>query len=183
MMEASDYLIYTEKEYEALPEDMRAELIDGQLYNMAAPSRLHQEILGNLYAAIYQHIKSKGGTCKVYPAPFAVKIREEWNTILEPDISVVCDPEKLTEKGCTGAPDWIIEITSPSTASRDYVRKLNLYMEAGVREYWIVDPLQQTIMVYSLTEASFAYHMYTFGDKIRSEVLSELQVDFRDIGN
>jgi Uma2 family endonuclease len=182
MMEASDYLIYTEKEYEALPEEMRAELIDGQLYNMAAPSRRHQEILGNLYAAIFQHIKSKGGTCKVYPAPFAVKIRKEWNTILEPDISVVCDQTKLTEKGCTGAPDWIIEITSPSTASRDYVRKLNLYMESGVREYWIVDPLQQTIMVYSLVEASFAYHMYTFGDKIRSEVLCELQIDFRDIG-
>ena len=97
---------YTEEDYYSLPEDVRAELIDGQLY---------------------------------YPAPFAVKpIEYDDKTIVEPDISVICDKNKLTDRGCTGAPDWIIEIISPSNSSHDYIRKLNLYADAGVREYWIV---------------------------------------------
>jgi len=139
---------YTEEDYYNLPENVRAELIGGQFYYMAAPSRMHQEILSALHAAIYNYIKSNGGSCKVYPAPFAVKISKEKDTIVEPDISVICAPDKLTDRGCTGAPDWIIEIISPGNPGHDYIRKLNLYMNSGVREYWIVNPMKSTVNVY-----------------------------------
>ena len=104
-----------------------------------------------MHICIGNYINSKGGSCKVYPAPFAVKLFEDDSKIIvEPDISVICDPNKLTDRGCTGAPDWIIEIVSPSNSSNDYIRKLNLYADAGVREYWIVDPISKKIFVYHL---------------------------------
>ena len=117
---------YTEDDYYNLPENVRAELIDGQFYYMAAPSRIHQKILNTVNNTIFNYIRSKGGSCEVYPAPFAVKLFNDRKTVVEPDISVICDPNKLTDQGCAGAPDWIIEIVSPSTSSHDYVRKLNL---------------------------------------------------------
>ena len=145
--------LYTENDYYNLPENVRAELIDGYLiYNQAAPSRIHQTILGELHTIINNYIKSKNGSCKVYPAPFSVQLREDRKTIVEPDISVICDRNKLTDRGCTGAPDWIIEIVSPSTSSHDYITKLNLYANAGVREYWIVDPAKQSVFVYYLEQ-------------------------------
>ena len=135
--------LYTEDDYYNLPENVRAELIEGNLiYNQAAPSRIHQTILMELSGTIRDYLKSKGGSCRVYPAPFAVKLRKDRKTIVEPDISVICDRNKLTDRGCTGAPDWIIEIVSPSNSSHDYILKLNLYADAGVREYWIVDPMK-----------------------------------------
>ena len=173
--------LYTEEDYYNLPENVRAELIDGHLiYNQAAPSRIHQTILGELYLVIGQYIKSKGGSCKVYPAPFAVKLKEDRNTIVEPDISIICDHNKLTEKGCVGAPDWIIEIVSPSTSSQDYVRKLNLYMDAEVREYWIVDPSKSSIFVYYLEKKNFKADAYTFHDKIKVNIYEELYIDFSE---
>ena len=144
--------IYTEIDYYTLPEDVRAELIDGQIYYQAAPSRIHQKILGKIHQKIANYIDLKAGLCEVYPSPFAVKLWEERTTIVEPDISVICDPNKLTERGCTGAPDWIIEIISPGNSSHDYVRKLNLYAGAGVREYWIVDPAKERTTVYRYEE-------------------------------
>ena len=115
---------YTEEDYYNLPEDVRAELIDGYLvYNQAAPSRMHQTILSELHTLINNFIKSKKGPCKVYPAPFAVKLKKDSETIVEPDISVICDRDKLTDRGCTGSPDWIIEIVSPSNSSYDYITK------------------------------------------------------------
>ena len=144
--------IYTEIDYYTLPEDVRAELIDGQIYYQAAPSRIHQKILGKIHQKIANYIDLKAGLCEVYPSPFAVKLWEERTTIVEPDISVICDPNKLTERGCTGAPDWIIEIISPGNSSHDYVRKLNLYAGAGVREYWIVDHAKERTTVYRYEE-------------------------------
>ena len=141
---------YTEDDYYNLPENVRAELIDGQFYYMAAPSRIHQKILNTVNNTIFNYIRSKGGSCEVYPAPFAVKLFNDRKTVVEPDISVICDPNKLTDQGCAGAPDWIIEIVSPSTSSHDYVRKLNLYLDAGVKEYWIVDPHNRKVLVYHL---------------------------------
>lgn len=173
---------YTEEEYYNLPEEIRAELIDGKIYNMAAPSREHQEILGNLYYTIRKYIDSQKGNCKVYPAPFAAKLFENDNkTVVEPDISVICDSRKLTDRGCTGAPDWIIEIISPSTAGRDYIRKLHLYANAGVREYWIVNPIQKSLYVYHLEETQFETMAYTFQDKVKTGIFPDLWIDFQEL--
>lgn len=174
--------IYTEEDYYNLPENVRAELIDGQIYYMAAPSRVHQRILGFLFIQIANYINSKDGSCEVYPAPFAVKLfSENDRNVVEPDISVICDPNKLTDRGCTGAPDWIIEIVSPSTSSHDYIRKLNLYADAGVKEYWIVDPAKKSIYVYHLEETKFQTAAYTFQNKIQADIFEDLWIDFKKI--
>lgn len=180
-MAISQKQIYTETDYYNLPEDIRAELIDGQFYYQAAPSRIHQKILNAVNNTIYNYIKAKGGSCEVYPSPFAVKLFNDRKTIVEPDISVICDRDKLTDKGCTGAPDWIIEIISPGNSSHDYIRKLNLYADAGVREYWIVDPITQTILVYNLEETHFQVGTHTFHDKIKANIYDDLWIDFSDI--
>lgn len=171
--------MYTENEYYHLPEDVRAELIDGYLvYNQAAPSRMHQTLLMELAGTIREYIKAKQGDCKVYPAPFAVKLRADRHTIVEPDISVICDRTKLTDRGCTGSPDWIIEIVSPGNSSYDYITKLNLYADAGVREYWIVDPSKESIMVYFLEKTDFKIDTYTFQDTIKVNIYDDFFIDF-----
>ncbi len=174
--------IYTEEDYYNLPENVRAELIDGQIYYMAAPSRIHQEILNFMNTEINIYLRSKKGPCKVYPAPFAVKLfSEDDRNVVEPDISVICDPNKLTDRGCTGAPDWIVEIVSPSNSSHDYIRKLNLYADAGVKEYWIVNPEKKTVLVYHLEETNFEVTTYTFQDKIKVNIYDELWIDFTEL--
>ena len=110
---------YTAANYWNQPEGQRAELIDGQLYAMAPPSRLHQQISGELFGTIRDYIKKNDGHCSIYAAPFAVNLDAEDKNWVEPDISVICDHSKLTDRGCSGAPDWIIEITSPSTQGQN----------------------------------------------------------------
>ena len=143
---------YTYADILSWDEDVRAEIIDGELYMMAPPSRIHQEISGALFAQIYNFLSDK--PCKVYHAPFGVRPLEQdgdtpnkVDTLVEPDIAVVCDQSKLDDRGCKGAPDLIIEILSPSTARHDRFVKLNLYNRAKVREYWIVDPFNYTVEV------------------------------------
>ena len=181
-MESAQSKTYTEEDYYNLPEDVRAELIDGQIYYMSAPNRIHQEILMFLSKMIANYIDSKKGTCKVYPAPFAVKLFENNDkTIVEPDISVICDPKKLTDRGCDGAPDWIIEIVSPGTASHDYIRKLNLYADAGVREYWIVDPREEKVLVYRLAEEEIKVEPHSFQEKVKAGIFEDLWIDFQEV--
>ena len=119
----------------SLPEGQRAELIDGVVYDMAPPNRLHQELVSELHYKITDYIKKNNGACKVFPSPFAVFLNADDKTYVEPDISVICDKSKLDDRGCVGAPDWIIEIASPSTKRTDYGVKLFKYRSAGVREY------------------------------------------------
>ncbi len=107
---------------------------------------------------------------------------EDDRNVVEPDISVICDPDKLTDQGCAGAPDWIVEIVSPSNSSHDYIRKLNLYADAGVREYWIVNPIKETIFVYHLEETKFEAAAYTFQDKIKVNIYDDLWIDFTELG-
>ncbi len=174
--------IYTEEDYYNLPENVRAELIDGQIYYMSAPSRIHQKILMFLSKTIANYIDSKDGSCEVYPVPFAVKLFEDDDkTVVEPDISVICDPNKLTDRGCTGAPDWIVEIVSPSTSSHDYIRKLNLYAKAGVKEYWIIDPRTEKVFVYHLDQADVNADSYTFQDKIKVNIYDDLWIGFAEL--
>lgn len=156
---------YTTEDIYALPEGQRAELIDGQLYMMAPPMRIHQELVSHFTKVIGQHIDSHRGDCKIYPAPFAVFLNADNKNYVEPDISVICDKNKLDDRGCNGAPDWIIEIVSPSTERTDYGIKLFKYRSAGVREYWIVNPRIRTVSVYDF-EYNEKTGQYSFDDSI-----------------
>lgn len=141
--------IYTIDDIYALPEGQRAELIDGQMYMMVPPYRVHQKLVNRFSQKITNFVDSKGGPCEVYPAPFAVFLTaDNTKNYVEPDISVICDKNKLTDKGCNGAPDWIIKIVSPSSQKMDYSLKNTLYSNTGVREYWIVDPEKQRTTIY-----------------------------------
>ena len=131
-----------------LPEHTRAELIDGRIFYFAAPSINHQRLVGDLYFKIRNHIEFMSGECKVYVSPVAVILSEDEQNYLEPDVIVVCDPAKLKEDGCHGAPDLVIEVTSKSTQKRDYGLKMAKYRSSGVKEYWVVDAQRQVIMVY-----------------------------------
>ena len=111
---------YTVEDIYALPDGQRAELIDGQIYDMAPPSYLHQKLVMELSATIRDYIKSHGGPCEVLPAPFAVFLNQDDHNYVEPDISVICDPNRINDRGCNGAPDFIIEIVSPSSQRMDY---------------------------------------------------------------
>ena len=152
----------------ALPDGERAELIDGRIYYMAPPSRKHQHIAGELFATIRNYIHSNSGSCQPYIAPFAVFLNADDRNYVEPDISVICNPNKLNDKGCVGAPDWIIEIVSPSSRRMDYFTKLFKYRTAGVREYWIVDPDKNRVTVYSFDSDSM--EEYTFTDNTPSGI-------------
>ena len=160
--------IYTIDDIYALPDGKRAELIDGKIYYMAPLGRTHQKISWKLHQAIANYIDRKGGKCEVYAAPFAVFLNKDDVNYIEPDISVICDLSKLDERGCHGAPDWIIEIVSPSSKSRDYMTKLFKYRTAGVREYWIVDPDKQMTMVYGFEQNTV--EQYNFGEDIPSGI-------------
>lgn len=124
----------------SLPDGKRAELIDGRIYDMAPPNRIHQKLINQFTKVLGHHIEKNNGSCEVYPAPFAVFLNKDDKTYVEPDISVICDKNKLDNRRCNGAPDFIIEIMSPSSRKMDYSTKNTLYSDAGVREYWIVDP-------------------------------------------
>lgn len=171
--------IYTIEDIYALPEGERAELIDGQLYMMAPPNRKHQAIARELFSSIDSYIKSKGGSCEPYFAPFAVFLNEDNGNYVEPDISVICDKSKLTDKGCSGAPDWIIEIVSPGSRRMDYFTKLFKYRTAGVREYWIVDPEKNRITVYNFESEDTGD--YTFADSVKAGIYDNLSIDFSKI--
>lgn len=170
---------YTTEDIYSLPEGRRAELIDGQIYYMAPPNRMHQKISGGLYAAIYSYIKQKNGACEVYSAPFAVFLKEDDKNYVEPDISVICDTSKLTEKGCAGAPDWVIEIVSPASIRMDYITKAYHYLNAGVREYWIVDPKKGSIILHNFEHDTM--EQYSFQDKVKVGIYEDLYIDFSDI--
>ncbi len=171
---------YTSEDYWSLPEGTRAELIDGKFYDMAPPSRIHQEISYQLSRIIGNYIAEKGGSCKVYPAPFAVNLDADDKNWVEPDISVICDPNKLTDRGCSGAPDLIIEIVSPSSSKMDYGKKNALYSEAGVREYWIVDPAKERVIVYRYEEDA-APTLYTFTQPITVGIYKDLSITIADL--
>lgn len=171
--------IYTIEDIYALPDGERAELIDGQIYYMAPPSRKHQKLSGEIFGIIREHIRSNHGACEVYTAPFAVYLDEHTNTYVEPDISVICDPKKLDDRGCTGAPDWIVEIVSPSSKQMDYYKKLFKYRTAGVREYWVVDPDKNLILVYNFEQGTS--EQYTLSDKVKAGIYENLVIDFRNI--
>jgi len=158
----ADALTWSESEH--------IEIIYGEAFMMSPPNRRHQEILSELLRQISTFLLDK--TCRVYPAPFAVRpfskmedAPEDEDTMLEPDITIVCDPDKLDDYGCKGAPDMVVEILSPSTRRYDLTVKYRLYQRSGVREYWIIDPAGKTVQVFRLEEGLYnASEVYTGGE-------------------
>ena len=169
---------FTTDYIDQLPEGARAELIDGVVYNLATPSRIHQKIVSLLTRIIGNHIADRKLPCDVYPAPFSVRLNENNTNHLEPDLSVICDKDKLTENGCEGAPDWIIEIVSPSSQRKDYFIKLNWYSWAGVRLYWIVDPQMQIVTVHDFEHETMK--QYRFTDSVPVAICGDFSIRLAD---
>lgn len=156
--------LYTIDDIYALPDGQRAELVDGKIYYMAPPNTRHQMLVMNISYQIKDYIERNHGECDVFPAPFAVFLSKNEKNYVEPDISVICDKEKITEKGCQGAPDWIIEIVSASSRKMDYYTKLFKYRTTEVREYWVVDPDKNTVTVYDFENENM--EEYSFGEDV-----------------
>ncbi len=170
---------YTFEDVDAFPDGVRAELIDGEMFIMQAPGESHQDILGELFWFIKSYLKRNNRQCKAYMGLGAFVKKDKYNYLI-PDISVVCDRDRLDPKGCQGSPDWVIEIVSPSTRKRDYERKLALYRETGTREYWIVDRKQDAVLVHRF-ERGGEVERYSFSGRIKVGIYDDLYIDFSEL--
>lgn len=180
---------WTYADYCSWPENERWELIDGVAYDMSpAPSREHQKLSRNLSLQIGGYLQGK--RCEMYVAPFDVRLPDNAGqddgaigTVVQPDIVVVCDPSKLDDRGCKGAPDLVIEILSPATAEHDLKDKFYLYQRVGVKEYWIVNQTDRTVMVFKLTDSGEYGRpdMYSSRDKVSVPLLGDLTVDLAGV--
>ena len=178
---------YTFADYLTWDEDDHIELIYGYPYMMSPPLRIHQKVSGALFRQLANYLDGK--KCEVYSAPFGVRLFEEEgdrpedvNTVVEPDLVVVCDPGKLDDYGCKGAPDLVIEILSPSTRRHDRLTKYNLYQRAGVREYWIVDPTDKSVQVFTLEDGRYAAKDFgAVGDKVKVNILEDCVIDLSEV--
>lgn len=170
---------YTWADIRALPEGVRAEIIDGEFFDMsAAPALLHQQVLRALNEAFQSHFK--GQVCEVYFAPVDVKLADD--SVVEPDLLVVCDPQQLQGTHVEGAPALVVEILSPSSSLHDRWRKMRLYARAGVAEYWIIDPVARMVEIYSLDGAGYRLHgSFGPGEKANSVQFSKLLVKVDDL--
>ncbi|MBR4780591.1 MAG: Uma2 family endonuclease [Lachnospiraceae bacterium] len=172
----------TLEDYLALPEGVRVELIDGVFYDMAAPLLIHQSISGCIFNKLFNYIHSNKGQCVPFIAPTDVQLDRDDKTVVEPDVLVVCDRDKL-KKGARvfGAPDFIVEVLSPSNMHHDMVRKLKKYKKAGVKEYWIIDPVELSILVYDFTKSDFPTE-YSFDDEVPVGIWDgKCKVNFKEI--
>ena len=170
--------LYTTEYIDSLPEGERAELIDGKLYMMAHPSFVHQDIIFSIGRKIADCIDEHEKICKVILAPFGLYLSSDNRNYLEPDLMVVCDKSKITDKGVVGAPDFVIEVVSPSSIQMDYMKKLMKYARSGIREYWIVEPLKKKTVIYNFeTEIT---EEYPCTDDIPCGICPELKVNLSD---
>lgn len=156
---------FTIEDYRALPEDQRVELIDGVFYDMAAPSTFHQILAGELYRQISNYILDKNGKCTPFISPVDVQLDNDQRTMVQPDVIIVCNRDQIIRRNIVGAPDFVLEVVSPGSKRKDYVLKLHKYQEAGVREYWLVDPEQKVVLVYFFESEVFPV-IYSLGGRI-----------------
>lgn len=173
---------YSYADYLTWPEAERWEIIDGVAYNMTpAPSPRHQEILGELFRQFANWLSGK--ECKVYMAPFDVRLAEPnmpdrlIDQVVQPDLAVICDPAKVDDRGCMGSPDLVVEVISPATAKKDLSIKLGLYERAGVKEYWVVNPHDKTVMIFKLKQNQYGKPVvYSTPDQISVELFDGLTI-------
>ena len=170
---------YTLEDYYALPDERRVELIDGVFYDMSAPTVIHQKILGELYILFRECTDAHEGQCEVYLSPCDVRLDMDNKTMVQPDLLVICGPYDLGAKRFEGAPDLALEILSPSTRSKDMLLKLYKYQNAGVKEYWIVDPDHETVLVYDFRDGTFYPEKYDFDSVIPIHISDgQCSIDF-----
>ena len=174
-MERRQECYYTYEQWLDLDIEGRSELIGGQLYMMADPTSRHQKVVAELLRQIANFLLGK--TCQVFPSPFGVRLNETRDTAYEPDLVVICDPSKIKHRGCVGAPDMVIEVLSPSTAQRDKVDKYYDYMQAGVKEYWIVDGENNFLDAYRLVDGKYVQQTYFEKDNAPIQVLQGCEID------
>lgn len=172
---------YTIEDYLTLPEERRVELIDGVIYDMASPTDLHQLICDEINMRFREYICKNKGKCITVTAPLDVQLDRNDKTIVQPDVLIVCERNKFKKGRVFGAPDLVVEVLSPATQKRDVCLKMGKYMDAGVREYWIVDPVKKRVLVYEF-EKDFFPVLYTFAQKVPVGIFQgECEVDFAEI--
>ena len=176
-IKAKEFLEFTKDKEE------RYELIDGTIYLMASPAMDHQRMSLFFGRKLGDYLEGK--PCEVFIAPFDVFLfektkKDDCQNVFQPDVFVVCDEKKKSQRGINGAPDFIIEVVSPSNEDRDYIDKLNLYMQYGVKEYWIVNPITKNILVYLNGEKVKTYN-YTFNDKVKVNIFEDFEIDFKEL--
>lgn len=176
----ADYLLWRFEE--------RVELIRGKIMQMAAPSRIHQQVATNMIVLIGSTLRKSH--CKIFPAPFDVRLPHyspkknlEVITVVQPDLCVICDPSKLDEKGCVGAPDIVVEILSPGNSKREMKDKFSVYEESGVKEYWLVSPTEKAVQVFRLNENGqfIGIQPYTEDDSLTTPILPGLSIPLREV--
>ena len=176
---------FTYAEYKdwELKEGERFELINGEAFAMAGANERHQAILGELFARLHNFLRGK--PCKVYPAPFDVRLfyrkDESDDTVVQPDIVIICDDKKRGTEACLGAPDMVVEILSPSNTASEMERKLKLYQKAGVKEYWVVDPEHKGLTVYQFQKKIISMQTYGVTDTVSVGVLHGLRVELEQV--
>ena len=168
-------------DYYALPDEQRVELIDGYFYDMSAPTFGHQSIGGEIHRQIANYILEHKGNCRPFIAPVDVQLDCDNKTMVQPDVGIICDPSKIKKFGIYGAPDFLVEVISPSTKRKDYTLKLSKYMNAGVREYWIMDYAQRKLLVYFF-ESEACPVIYGLDQPVPVGIYhGELTIDFSNI--
>lgn len=174
---------YTVADYYTLPDERRAELIDGVIYDMSAPGFVHQRIAGKMFSYVDAYIQKKGGNCIPAIAPVDVRLDCDDKTMIQPDLVIVCDRNKIKRWGIMGAPEFVLEVVSNSTRKMDYTKKLQKYAEAGVKEYWIIDPEKKILMVYDFVNENMPCIYPLEGKAGLALYNGDLQIDLKEIAD
>lgn len=173
---------YTVEDYYKIPDERRVELIDGVIYDMSAPTTVHQDIVFYIHMCIYNHIREKKKPCKVYESPVDVQLDRDNRTMLQPDVMLICEREKVELKKIYGAPDFVLEVLSPSTRKRDLTLKVQKYLYAGVREYWVIDPNKKYLMKYNFMDENFFPELHSLEETVELSVSNgELFIDLTPV--
>lgn len=172
---------YTLEDYYEIPDEIRVELIDGVIYDMGAPTFNHQLIAGLIHAKLLAHVTAHKGPCIPAISPVDVQLDRDEDTMVQPDVLIVCDRDKIINRCVYGAPDFIVEVLSPSTRRKDMITKLNKYMSAGVREYWMIDPKKKSVLVYDFEHDQYPA-IFGFEDQVPVHIWDgECVIDFQEV--